>query len=91
MKKRFGHSMDIYTTSQARNNLFAIMEHVVKSNEPTYIVGKKNKAVLISEKDYQALMETLYLISIPGMNESILQASKEPLEAFSESIDWENV
>lgn len=83
--------MDIYTTSQARTNLFAIMEHVVESHEPTYIVGKKNKAVLISEDDYRALMETLYLTSIPNMKESILQESKEPLETFSESIDWENV
>lgn len=83
--------MEIYTTSQARSNLFAIMEHVVQSHEPTYIVGKKNKAVLISEDDYRAMVETLHLISVPGMKESIIKASQEPLDDFSESIDWDNV
>lgn len=83
--------MEIYTTVQAKNNLFEIMEHVVQSHEPTYIVGEKSKAVLISEADYRAMVETLHLISVPGMKDAIIRTSKEPLETFSESIDWDNV
>lgn len=83
--------MEIYTTSQARANLFKLIEHAVKSHDPVYIVGKTNKAVLISEEDYRAILETLYLTSIPGMKESILQSSQEPIESFSDKIDWDNV
>ena len=83
--------MEIYTTSQARANLFKLMEHAVESHDPVYIVGKHNKAVLISEEDYRALIETLYISSIPGMKDSILSASKEPIENFSDKIDWDDV
>lgn len=83
--------MEFYNTSQARNNLFKIIDHVVASHEPTYIVGKQNKVVMIAEEDYRSLMETLHIISVPGLKESILEASKEPIEEFSETIDWENV
>ncbi len=83
--------MEIYTTSQAQDNLFEIIEHVAQSHEPTYIVGEKGKAVLISECDYRAMLETLHLTAIPGIKDSIIKASKEPLEEFSESIDWDNV
>ena len=72
--------MAILTTSQARAKLFKLIDYTAKSHAPVYIVGKQNKAVLISEDDYRALQETLYLTSIPGMIESILNASKEPLD-----------
>lgn len=83
--------MEIYTTSQARANLFKLVEMSNETHEPIYIIGKKNKSVLISEEDYRAMAETLHLTSIPKMKESILKESKQPLETFSESIDWENV
>ena len=79
--------MDIYTTSQARTNLFKIVEHVNISHEPVYIVGKKNKAVIIAEEEYKALIETLYLTSIPGMKESIIAASKDSLEDYTDHLD----
>lgn len=80
--------MDIYTTSQARANLFKIIDHAVQFHDPIYIIGKKNKkAVLLAEEDYRALDETLYLTSIPGMKDSILKASKEPLETFSDKVN----
>jgi antitoxin YefM len=83
--------MDIYTTSQARPNLFKLIEHTNKTHHPVYIVGKRNKAVLIAEDDYRAMVETLYIASIPGMKDSILNASKEPIDTYSEKIDWDNV
>lgn len=83
--------MEIYTTSQARSNLFKLIDHAAEVHDPIYIVGKHNKAVLIAEEDYRAMVETLYLSSIPGMKDSILNASKEPIENFSDKIDWDNV
>lgn len=82
--------MEIYTTSQARANLFKLIEHTAKLHDPIYIVGKHNKAVLISEDNYRAMIETLYICSMPGMKNSILKASQEPLENFSDTIDWDD-
>jgi prevent-host-death family protein len=83
--------MEIYTTSQARTNLFKLVEYTTQSHDPVYIVGKSNKAVLMSEEDYRAMIETLYISAIPGMKESILATAKEPIEHFSDKIDWDNV
>jgi len=79
--------MNIYTTSQARTNLFKIVDNVSVSHEPVYIVGKKNKVVIIGEEDYRSLIETLYLTSIPGMKDSILAASKDSLGNYTDKID----
>jgi antitoxin YefM len=79
--------MNMYTTSQARANLFKIIDHASESHEPVYIIGKKHKVVMMSEEDYRAIAETLYISSVPGLKDSILNSSKEPLENFSEEID----
>ncbi|HCU06403.1 MAG: type II toxin-antitoxin system Phd/YefM family antitoxin [Alphaproteobacteria bacterium] len=83
--------MEIYTTSQARTNLFKLVEQVSQNHEPTYIVGKKNKVVLIAEDDYQAMQETLYLMSKPGLKELIIKANEEPLGTYQENLNWDNV
>ena len=83
--------MEIYSTSQARENLFKLVDLAAESNLPVYIVGKRNKVVLLSDETYRSLMETLYLMSIPGMKESILEGRKEPIENFSTEIDWDNL
>jgi PHD/YefM family antitoxin component YafN of YafNO toxin-antitoxin module len=81
--------MNAYMPTQARPNLFKLMEETNQSHNP--ILGKGNKAVLFSEEDYRSMIETLYIMSIPGIKDSILKASKAPLSDFSESIDWDNV
>lgn len=83
--------MQAYTPSQARANLFKIIEHTAESHDPVYIIGKQRKTVLIDEEDYRSLLETLHITSVPGMTASILKASKAPLSDFSETIDWDNV
>lgn len=83
--------MNAYTPTQARANLFKLIEETNQSHSPVYIIGKNSKAVLLSEDDYRSMMETLYIMSIPGMKDSILKASKAPLSDFSETIDWDNV
>lgn len=86
-----GNVMNAYMPTQARPNLFKLMEEANQSHNPIYILGKNNKAVLLSEEDYRSMIETLYIMSIPGMKDSILNASKAPLSDFSESIDWDNL
>lgn len=83
--------MEIYTTSQARNNLFKLVDYTASSHDPVYIVSKKGKAVLISEEDYEAMAETLYLSSIPGMKESIIKSSKAKKEDFTDEIKWDEL
>ena len=82
--------MQAYSPSQARANLFKIINHAAESHDPVYIIGKHRKSVLIDEEDYRSLLETIYITSVPGMTISILNASKAPLSDFSDTIDWEN-
>ncbi len=79
--------MAIYTTSQARHDLFKLVNTINHTHEPVYIVGKRHKAVLISAEDYQAMVETLHIISVPGLKESIVEMHHKPLEEYSEVID----
>ena len=80
--------MAILTASDARSNLYRLIDHTNESHEPVIITGKRNNAVLISEGDWKSIQETLYLISIPGMKESIVAGMKEPLSNSIKKIDW---
>jgi antitoxin YefM len=80
--------MEIYSTSEARANLFELVKWVSSSHQPAYIIGKKHKAVILSEEDYSGLIETLYISSIPGLKESIIQSRNSPIEEFSSELDW---
>lgn len=79
--------MEIYTTSQARHDLFKLVDAVNQTHEPVYIVGKRNKVVLISEEDYRSILETLHIMSVPGLKESILEMQNKSTEEYSEEID----
>ena len=80
--------MEIYTTSDARANLFELVKWVSSSHQPAYIVGKNHKAVLLSEEDYAGMIETLYISSIPGLKESILKLDDSPEEFSTDELDW---
>lgn len=80
--------MAIYTASKAREKLFQLVDYVAESHEPIYVVGKRNTAVILSEEDFRSIQETLYLMSLPGMAQSILQADQEPIEQCKEEIEW---
>lgn len=73
-----------------RKNIYNILENTVRYNEPVNICTKDGNAVLISEADYLGLMETLYLTSIPHMEEKIMNGFETPLsECVSENeVDW---
>lgn len=79
--------MEIYTTSQARHDLFRLVDATNQTNEPVYIVGKRHKAVLISEEDYRAMTETLHIVSVPGLKASIIEMHNKPIEEYSQDID----
>lgn len=80
--------MSVLTASDARSNLYRLIDQANESHEPIIISGKRNNAVLIAEDDWKALQETLFLVSIPGMKESILSGMAEPLEKSQKKIDW---
>lgn len=80
--------MAAITASEARANLYRLIDETAASHQPLLISGKRNKAVLISEEDWEAIQETLFLLSVPGMRESIRKGMDTPAEECSEDLDW---
>jgi len=80
--------MPIITATEARKSLYRLLDEVSESHEPIQITGKRGNAVLISEDDWRAIQETLYLHSIPGMKESIIEGLKTPIDQCGEELDW---
>jgi antitoxin YefM len=76
--------MTTLTAAAARKRLYSLMDEVKKSHEPVQIVGKRSSAVLVSEEDWRAIQETLYLSSIPAMRESIQEGLKTPVKKCRE-------
>ena len=76
------------SVTEARRRLFALVDEVGESHAPVEIHGKRGNAVLVSEDDWRAIQETLYLTSIPGMRESIMEGMAAPESALSESPGW---
>jgi prevent-host-death family protein len=70
--------------TEARAKLFQLLDQAAESHEPILITGKRANAVLISEADWRAIQETLYLLSIPGMRESIRKGLRTPIGKCSE-------
>jgi len=80
--------MAVLNASEARANLYRLIDQTNESHEPVTISGKRNNAVLVSEEDWRSIQETLYLVSIPGMRESILEGMQEPLAETKKELDW---
>ena len=80
--------MTTLSASEARKRLYSLVDEVKESHAPIQIVGKRSSAVLVSEEDWKAIEETLYLDSIPGMRESIKKGIKTPIEKCSEEPGW---
>lgn len=75
------------TITQARADLYKIVDQVCYNHIPTIIKGKRNNAVIVSEEDWKSIQETLYLLSVPGMYESIIEGQKETLEEMAMESD----
>ena len=80
--------MSSINITNARKELYRIIEKINESHEPVHVIGKNGSVVMVAEDDWKAIEETLYLTSIPGMRESIHQGMKESVEDCSENLDW---
>ena len=80
--------MPTLSASEARKRLYSLVDEVKDTHVPIQIVGKRSSAVLISEEDWRAIEETLYLASIPGMRESIKKGLRTPVEKCAEEPGW---
>jgi len=76
------------TATEARKSLYKLVDEVQDSHEPIQITGKRGSAVLVSEDDWRAVQETLYLVSIPGMRESIIDGMATPAAGLESELDW---
>ena len=80
--------MTTLSATEARKSLYNLVDDVALSHDPIQIVGKRHSAVLISEEDWRAIQETLFLTSIPGMRESIKKGLNTPVEKCSKDLTW---
>ena len=74
--------------NDAKKNLEELIDKVSEDGKPVIIQGERGNAVLIAEKDWAAIQETLYLLSIPGMRESIKEGLATSIEECDEELDW---
>ena len=80
--------MNTLTASEARSNLYRLMDQVTESHQPIVISGKRTNSVLVSAEDWEAIQETLYLLSVPGMRKSIKQGMAEPVKNCAKELKW---
>ena len=80
--------MDAMTATEARSNLFRLIDQTAEYHEPVLITGKRNNAVLIGEQDWKSIQETLYLLSVPGMRESVIEGMNAPASEFISLEDF---
>jgi len=80
--------MKTIAATKARENLYRLLDEVAVTSEPIQITGRRANAVLVSEADWRALQETVYLTSLPGMAESIRKGMATPLGECVEELDW---
>ena len=80
--------MTALNASEARANFYRLLDQTAETHEPVRIAGKRNNAVLVSEDDWNAIQETLYLLSIPGMRESIRDGMKTPASKLAKELRW---
>ena len=80
--------MKVISASRARANLYRLLDEASDTHEPIEITGKRSNVVLLDIRDWNAVQETLYLLSVPGMRESIRKGLKTPVEKCSEKLDW---
>jgi prevent-host-death family protein len=81
-------NMIAISVSKARQNLYKLIDQSASNHDPVQIIGKRNSAVLISSEDWSALQETVYLLSIPKMRESIIKGLKTPVKNCSRKLSW---
>ncbi len=80
--------MTVLNATEARSRLYSLIDEAASTHRPIVITGKRGNAVLVSEEDWNAIAETLHLLSVPGMLESIKEGMKEPVAQCAKELDW---
>ena len=80
--------MQTINVTKARADLYNLLIETSESHEPIQITGKKSNAILVSEEDWRSIQETLHLLSIPGMRESIIEGLNADVETDARELDW---
>ena len=80
--------MNVINATEARAKLYNLIDEAASTNEPIIITGKRANAILVSEEDWNAISETLYLLSVPNMRESIKEGLTENLSDCSPDLNW---
>jgi antitoxin YefM len=80
--------MTTISATEARKHLYKLIDDVADSHEPVQITGKRGNAVLVGEDDWRAVQETLHLLSIPGMRESLREGMATSAEDLEDQLDW---
>ena len=80
--------MTILNATEARTRLYSLIDEAADTHQPIVITGKRGNAVLVSEEDWNSISETLHLLSVPGMLESIKEGMSEPITACAKELDW---
>ncbi|MBM3131897.1 MAG: type II toxin-antitoxin system Phd/YefM family antitoxin [Chloroflexi bacterium] len=80
--------MPTFKATDARTQFYRLIDEAIASHEPIFITGKRGNAVLLSEDDWRSIQETLYLLSIPGMRESIRDGLATPIDECSKDLTW---
>jgi len=84
----YGLTMQTVSATTARSMIYKLLDDAADSHEPIQITGKRSNGVLVSENDWRAIQETLYLVSVPGMRDSILSGLKTPIEDCANELAW---
>ena len=80
--------MTTLNVTEARANLYKLIDDTTVNHEPVVITGKRGNAVLLAEDDWNAINETLHLLSVPGMRESILEGLQESIDSAATELNW---
>ena len=80
--------MTSLTTAEASKRLDEVLDNLAESHEVVEIAGQRHSGVLVSQDDWRAIQETLYLTSIPSMKESIVEGMRTPVEQCSKELEW---
>jgi len=78
----------VMSVSQVRADIYNVMDKTAQTHEPVLVTGKRNNVVMLSEEDWHAIEETLYLNSMPNMASSIQESMNAPDSEFSETVEW---
>ena len=80
--------MTTLNATEARAKLYSLIDEASNTHQPIVITGKRGNAVLVSEEDWNSIAETLHLLSVPGMRESIKEGMETPITECAKELDW---